>query len=706
MAKRKSASLSRMILSEFRKDPNASLNYKQLSKRMGIADSGSRRAVLNALEKMVRNDQLVQEDRGKYKLKHKVRFLEGVIDFTQSGSAWVRIEGLSEDVKVSSNRVGRALQGDTVHVNISSTKKNKIKGEVIRVTERAEHHIIGRLEVFANYAFLIPDSNKYAQDFYVPLNKLAGGSDGAKVVGSFSRWDDDDDSPVAVIEEVIGVPGDRETEMLGVLAKQGFPLRFPDEVLKEAEALKSKQINEKGRRDLRSTLTFTIDPEDAKDFDDAISYKELENGNLEVGVHIADVSYYMEEGSALDKEAFKRATSVYLVDRVVPMLPEVLSNELCSLRPGEDKACYACVFELDDQGKVLDYWIGRTIIHSDRRYTYEEVQAILEGDDGDHKDALRPLNKIAKTLRKKRINAGAIAFNKTEIRFKLDEKKLPVGVYLKTQKDAHKLIEEFMLLANRTVAKHIGNPAKGNVRPFVYRVHDKPDYDKLTEFFGFIRKFGYEVRFKSMKDLPKAINELLDMIKGKPEEEVISMMAIRSMSKAFYTTENIGHFGLGFQFYSHFTSPIRRYPDVMAHRLLAKYASEKKNPALTELEAQCEWSSEQERKAADAERESTKFFQVLFLEDSVGKEFDAIVSGVTEWGLYAEISENKCEGMIRLTDLDGDYYYFDQKQFCIKGHNTGIEIHLGQKVIIRVRKVDLIKKFIDMELVAVEEPAD
>jgi len=700
MAKHKKGNLGNMILEVFRESANDSLNYKQISGRLSISNKASRKLVAQSLDKLVKTGKLIEEERGKYRLAHQSRNLTGIIDFVRSGAAYVRVTGLSEDIFIPASDVGLALQGDEVSVALKKAKAKKLKGRVLEVSKRALHHITGTLEVFAKFAFLKPDSQKYRGDFFVPLNKIMHAKDGEKVVVEFKDWPEGADSPIAYVVDVIGPPGEQESEMLAALAGAGFPLRFPPEVLHEADRIRNEAKNDwSDREDFRSVTTFTIDPHDAKDFDDALSFKQLEDGCVEVGVHIADVTHYMADGSLLDVEAQKRATSVYLVDRVVPMLPEVLSNELCSLRPNEEKACFSCIFKMKGS-KVLGFRIARTLILSDHRFAYEDVQEILEGAEGKYKEELLALNSIAKTMRVERLAAGALAFNKTEVRFELDENKKPIGILLKVQKDAHKMIEEFMLLANKTIATYVGKPTKGEAKIFPYRVHDKPDFDKLTDFFKFISKFGYKVHMKGTKDLPRALNELLGQIKGKPEEDVISMMAIRSMAKAIYTTDNIGHFGLGFPYYVHFTSPIRRYPDVLVHRLLGCYLKNQ-SAGITpdDLEDLCEHSSERERKAAEAERASTKYFQVLFVQDSVGKDFEGIVSGVTEWGMFVEMTENKCEGLIRLRELQGDYFFFDEKEFCIRGQNTGQEFHLGQKVRVRLDAANLQSKQIDLSYI-------
>ena len=695
--------LSQMILDCFYKHPNAKLNYKQIAQKIGISNANSRKLIIKALNKLCDEEKLYEETPGKYRRKHKKRQLEGVIDFSYSGTAYVRVEGLGEDIQIPKNKTGKALQGDRVSVKVNQQGHRKMKGQVLNVLERKIDQFTGLLDLNEKFGFLIADG-KMPVDFFIPFKHVNGAKDGQKVVAKFLSWDEKDEKPIAKIVDIIGEPGERESEMLGILANYGFPLNFPKQVLDEVDQF-TYEIPEqelKKRKDFRKVPTFTIDPKDAKDFDDALSFRQIKDNLFEIGVHIADVSHYVKEGSQLDKEALRRANSVYLVDRVAPMLPEKLSNGLCSLRPNEVKRTYSCVFQIDNDAKVQDYWIGRTVIESDRRFTYEEAQEIIEGGEGDFKDEILQLDRLAKIIRDRRIKKGAIAFDRTEVRFELDEKKNPVGVFLKVAKDANKLIEEFMLLANKHVASFIGNPSgKRKPRPFVYRVHDNPDLEKLAEFVNFIKRFGFEMSIHNISEAPQAINKLLAEIAGKKEEDVISLMAIRSMAKAIYTTENIGHFGLSFEFYTHFTSPIRRFPDVMVHRLLTLYESGATSTDIESLEDQCEYSSEQEKKASDAERESTKYFQVLYVQDQVGQTFEGVVTGITEWGMFVEMIENKCEGLVRIKDLEDDYYYFDEKSYSLKAHNTGSEIHLGQKVKVKITRADVARKHIDMSLLEI-----
>ncbi len=695
--------LTDAILQMFQEYPSQQFNYKQVAKKVGAEDSNARQLVNQILRELSISGQLTEMQAGKYKLKSTALFVQGKVDMISGGAAYVISEQTEDDIYIPQHKTNHAFHGDIVKVNVFSRKKTKKpEGEIIEIVSRNRTEFVGRVEISKSFAFVMPDSNKIHADFYVSLNNLNGAQHGDKVIVEMTDWPKDSKNPYGKVKTVLGKSGDNNVEMHTILFEYGFPLEFPAEVEQEAEKIPFEISQEeiKKRRDFRKVTTVTIDPVDAKDFDDAISVQKLENGNWEIGVHIADVSHYVHPNSQLEKEARKRATSVYLVDRVVPMLPERLSNGVCSLRPNEEKLCFSAVFEMDKNANIENQWFGRTIICSDRRFAYEEAQAIIETGKGDFKDEILLLNSLAKCLKKKRFEKGAIAFNKVEVRFKIDEKGFPIGVYIKEQKEANHLVEDFMLLANRSVAELVGKSKyKEQTRPFVYRIHDTPAPERLQEFGEFIVRFGYKLKLNTPKEISSSINKLMDDIKGKGEENLIETLAIRSMAKAIYTTENIGHYGLAFEYYTHFTSPIRRYPDVMVHRLLEDYLQNQPAANAESLEKACVHSTEMEIKAASAERESIKYKQVEYLMNRKGEIFDGVISGVTDWGLFVELTETKSEGLIRIAEIaDDDYYTYSEKEYAIIGRETGRRFQLGDKVKVLLKKADLERKQLDFML--------
>ncbi len=697
------SSFAKAILEALSKSSSRALNYKQIAKSLDINDGPGRSKIAHTLNQMKLNGTVKEIDRGKFRLKAASSYFTGKVDMTSTGAGYVISPDTDKDIYIAPKHLKTALHGDTVKVYVHAVKKGeRLRGEIVEITARAKSNFVGTVKISAKFAFLLPDNPKMPVDLYIPLTALNGARDGEKAIAKITDWPAGATNPFGEITDVLGMPGNNDTEMNAILAEYDFPLSFPKNVEADAERISDtiSQNEISQRRDFRAITTFTIDPVDAKDFDDALSLRKLENGNYEIGVHIADVSHYVKPGTALDDEAIKRATSVYLVDRVIPMLPEKLSNMVCSLRPKEDKLTFSAVFEMNEDAKVLNQWFGRTIINSDRRFSYEEAQQVIETGEGDFSDEINLLDRLAKKLRAERFKQGSIAFEKAEVKFILDEKGNPTGVYVKEMKDSNKLIEDFMLLANRKVAEFIGKTEKGHKeRTFVYRIHDNPSAEKLQQFVGFIGKFGYSMKTSSGKETAFSMNKLMKDIHGKGEQNVIEQLAIRTMAKAVYTTENIGHYGLAFDFYTHFTSPIRRYPDVMVHRLLQHYLDGGFSVNEDEYEEQCEHSSAMEKRAAEAERASVKYKQVQFMMDKTGQKFDGIISGVTEWGLYVELAENKCEGMVRLRDIDDDFYVFDEDNFCITGNLSGVKYQLGDKVRVKVKRVDLDRKQIDFLMV-------
>ncbi|ARS40062.1 ribonuclease R [Sphingobacteriaceae bacterium GW460-11-11-14-LB5] len=708
MAKKKSANiklvLNQLVSDVFEKNNNQLLNYKQVSAKLNLNDQESRETILEILKEGKSAGIFLEPEKGKFKLKELQNFIIGTVDMTADGSAYIVPEDeFEKDIFVAPRKLKNALHGDTVKAYVFAKKSGrKNDGEVVEIIKRAKSDFTGVIKISDRFAFVIADDKKMMHDIFVPLADTHEAKNGQRVLVTLSDWPESAKNPIGIVKHVLGNQGENNTEMNAILAQYGFPLEFPPQVEREANAIPEEipAAEIAKRKDFRNVLTFTIDPADAKDFDDAISYQKLPNGNHEIGVHIADVSHYVIQGTELDKEAYSRATSVYLVDRVIPMLPERLSNGVCSLRPHEDKLCFAAVFELDEQANIQSEWYGRTVIHSDRRFSYEEAQEVIENKEGDYAKEILKLNELAYILRDRKFKNGAISFESTEVKFKLDEAGKPIGVYVKERKDAHKLIEDYMLLANRKVAEFIAKKTKGKDKlTFVYRVHDSPNMETLNTFATFASRFGYKINTKSDKEIAKSLNNLMNDVEGKKEQNILTSLAIRSMAKAIYSTKKTSHYGLAFEYYTHFTSPIRRYPDVMAHRLLQTYLDGGKSADMEFYEVACVHSSAMEKRAADAERASIKYKQAEYLENNIGTAYKGIISGVTEWGMYVEIEENKCEGMIRLRDISDDFYVLDEKNYCIVGQRKKKKYQLGDEVMIRVKKVDLSKRQIDFTLI-------
>lgn len=700
------------IIKLLNENSGKSFNYKQIAAKLEVDDTQSRNQIIKDLKLLASQNQIKEIEVGKYVInKVSTDYLDGVIDMTTRKTAYFICDELEDDIFIPFNNLNKALDGDKVKVYVYNRRKGKKpEAEVVEILERKKTEFVGVINIHKNFAFLTTANPKMYTDIFISKDKIGTAENGDVVLVSLDDWPEKADSPFGSVIKVLGKPGDHNTEIHAILAEYGLPYDFPVEVQKFADQINTKiEASEvKNRRDMREVLTFTIDPKDAKDFDDALSFQVLENGNFEIGIHIADVSYYVKEGTILDEEAYQRATSIYLVDRVVPMLPEVLSNFACSLRPNEDKYTFSAVFEMNQKAEIVNQWFGRTVTHSDQRLAYEEAQFIIENKistipvetsitgnsysvSDDVLQAILKLDELAKIMRSKRLKNGAISFDKVEVKFLLNEVAEPVGVYFKMAKDANHLIEEFMLLANRKVAEFIGKQQK----TFVYRIHDEPNEDKLINLQTVISKFGYSLNFKSKKNISTSLNDLLENVQGKKEQNLIDTLAIRSMSKAKYSTDNIGHYGLAFDYYTHFTSPIRRYPDVMVHRLLQFYLDGGKSADAEVFESKCNHSSNMEVLATNAERDSVKYMQVKYMQDHKDQEFLGVVSGVTEWGMYVEIIENKCEGMVRIREIKDDYYIFDEKQYAIVGSATRNVIQLGDEVYVKVKNADLVKKQLD-----------
>ena len=692
------------IVSLFQSSPREILNYKQVSKLIGVETQVQKLQVASLLRELADVGFIVETDLGRYRLNALGNVAVGTFVRRSNGKNSFIPEDGSTPIFVAERNSGHAMDGDKVKVQLFAKRKGKEpEGEVIEVLESKERVFVGKLQVLKGFAFLVTENKTLANDIFIPKDKLKGGKNGDKAIVRIVEWPEDAKNPLGEVIDVLGKAGQNNAEMHAILAEFGLPYIYPQNVEKAANRISDVISPEEiaRREDFRQVLTFTIDPKDAKDFDDALSARKLENGNWEVGVHIADVTHYVHAESVIDREAFNRATSVYLVDRTIPMLPERLCNQICSLRPNEEKLCFSTIFEMDSKANVINSRICRTVIKSDRRFTYEEAQEVIETGEGDCKEAILALNDLAKQLRDRRFRNGAINFERYEVKFEIDEQGKPLRVYFKESKEANKLIEEFMLLANRTVAEFVGCPPKGKTKKtFVYRIHELPDPDKMQNFATFIRRFGYNLKTEGTKtDVSKGINHLLDTVQGKPEENLIETVAIRAMQKAKYSTDNVGHYGLAFDYYTHFTSPIRRYPDMMVHRLLERYLAGGRSVIKKKYEEMCEHCSSMEQVAANAERASIKYKQVEFMSDKLGKVYDGVISGVTEWGLYVELNENKCEGLVPMRDLDDDYYEFDEKNYCLIGRRSKRQYRLGDPITIRVAQANLERKQLDFQLV-------
>lgn len=731
----KISNLTNTILSILKKERNQSFNYKQIAAKLGVNDASSRNQIIKKLAQLKAKQEIEEVDRGKFKAIVNTEYYTGIFDASSKGNGYIISDDFDDDIFIASNNTNKALNGDEVEFYAYKRKhRGKQEGEITNIIKRAKTEYVGTIQIQAkkNFAFVVCDSNKMYKDIFVPINKINKAEDGDKVLVELSDWPEKADSPYGKVIKVLGKPGEHNTEIHSILAEYGLPTEFPHEVEAFANQLDTSITKEEitKRRDMRKDLTFTIDPKDAKDFDDALSFKVLENGLYEIGIHIADVSHYLQPNTILDDEAYERATSIYLVDRVVPMLPEVLSNGACSLRPLEEKYTFSAVFKMNDKCEIKDQWFGRTVTYSDARFAYEEAQAIIENNpkfnlsvkaesttlntripadvsltDKEYKtqpkiaEAVLVLDRLAKRMRSARMREGAISFDKVEVKFKLDNEANPTGIHFKTSKDANKLIEEFMLLANRKVSEFIGKQKK----TFVYRVHDEPDESKLAQLQTVVGRFGHKLNFKDKGSIASSLNNLLKDVVGKKEQNLVDTLTIRTMSKAVYTTKNIGHYGLAFEYYSHFTSPIRRYPDVMAHRLLQLYLDGEKSANEEIYEERCKHSSNMEYLATKAERDSIKYMQIRFMQDHEDEEFLGVISGVTDWGIYIEIISNKCEGMVSVRDMKDDHYYFDQDQYAMVGKKTDTVYQLGDEVVVKVKNADLVKKHLDFYMIGKPE---
>jgi len=699
----KKSDMIEQILHIFSQSPNEQFNYRHISTQIGAENPVQRAQVAEILSDFAIEGVIQETDRGRYRLAMIGTTAEGTFMRRSNGKNAFLPDGKEEEsIFVAERNSMHAMNEDRVKVQLLARRKGaEPEASVVEILKSKNKNFVGRLQVSRGFAFLVTEDKTLANDIFIPPDKLKKGKDGDKAIVRITEWPKLAKNPIGEVVDILGASGENDTEMHAILAEFGLPYKYPEAIEQEADKISDVITPEEVtlREDFREVTTFTVDPKDAKDFDDALSARKLENGHWEIGVHIADVTHYVKEDTPINDEAEQRATSVYLVDRTIPMLPERLSNQICSLRPDEEKCCFSVIFELDADATVIHSKICRTLIKSNRRFNYDEAQEVIETGQGDYNEEIVAVDALAKKLRAQRFANGAINFDRWEVKFEIDESGKPLSVYFKVSKDANKMIEEFMLLANRTVAEFINQKGKPK-RTFVYRIHDQPDPEKLETFTQFVQRFGYKLKLNGTKEaLAKGFNRLLEEAKGKPEENLVETIAIRTMQKARYTTQNVGHYGLAFDYYTHFTSPIRRYPDMMVHRLLTKYLAGGKSVDAQKYETLCEHSSDMEQLAANAERSSIKYKQVEFMSDKLGEVFEGVISGVTEWGLYVELTDNKCEGLVPMRDLDDDYYMFDDKNYCLTGRSSNRRYQLGDAVTIRVAQANLQRKQLDFQLV-------
>ena len=695
--------LKKDILEIFRENPKQQYNYKQIAKKLKITNKSKNKLLIKILSELTKAGKLIEVRKGKYQAKIPKTTVTGILNMLKRRKAQVYSEEINEDIFILQSNLGHALHQDKVEVSVfARTKRPGLEGEIIKVLERGKELFVGTISIRKSFAFLILEYQYMPYDIFIPLRKINGAKNGDKAIAKIIEWPEGAKSPIGEIVEVLGKSGEHEVEMHAILAEFDLPHKFEENVNRATKRIKVEITEEeiKKRRDFREVTTLTIDPYDAKDFDDALSVEKLKNGNYEIGIHIADVTHYVKPGTLIDKEALNRATSVYLVDRVVPMIPEKLSNNICSLQPLTDKLTFSAVFEIDKNGIVLNQWFGKTIINSNHRFNYVDAQNVIDTKEGTLNKDLLILNDLAQKLRQKRYKSGALSFERSEMKFKIDENGKPVSVYFVHPTESHQLVEEFMLLANKKVAAFVGQKRPGyKPKTFVYRVHDDPDMSKLNDFSNFIKKFGHNIKLKSKQKVASNLNQLFSEIRGQKESEVIQLLAIRAMAKAEYTTDNIGHYGLSFDYYTHFTSPIRRYPDMLSHRLLDNYLQGKQSANKQIVEKKCRHSSKMEYKAIMAERASKKYKAVEFMQDKIGQEFKGIISGMTQFGFFVEIIENKIEGFVLVKELEDDIYYYDEVNFCLVGHYSKKKFQMGDEVNISILRTNIKKRQLDFKLI-------